>query len=219
MNSKFSFKTLIVSAIVGIIIVLSFSWLSGSRFDEAHYPVIALLAGFVVTGFVVGIISEGITILEPGLGSIIVAIVSYFAISTCKIKGFAEFTQCSDWVILMMNGIVLTFVGAWLGEKFQSDKPVSDNQKPILDVSWIIAGTVFGPVIGMALSMQAVSMTSASIAQTIFSLVPVFVLVLAHFFYHEKITLASFFGAKIAIMGVVILIWRKIIYATLIDCF
>lgn len=82
-------------------------------------------------------------------------------------------------------------------------------------IAYAITGTLFGPVIGMALSMQAVSMTSASIAQTIFSLLPVFVLVLAHLFYREKITSTSFFGAVIAILGVVILIWRKVIYAYL----
>ena len=71
-------------------------------------------------------------------------------------------------------------------------------------------GTVFGPVIGVSLSMFAVSLlhNKPSVAQTIFSLVPVVVLPISYIFYKEKITVKSIMGAFIAITGVIILIWR-----------
>jgi drug/metabolite transporter (DMT)-like permease len=59
--------------------------------------------------------------------------------------------------------------------------------------------------------MYAVSLLQdkPSIAQTIFSLVPVFVLPLSYLFYKEKITSRAILGAAIAIIGVMILIWRE----------
>jgi drug/metabolite transporter (DMT)-like permease len=75
----------------------------------------------------------------------------------------------------------------------------------------MVAGTFFGPVIGVSLAMYSVSLIDASVAQTIFSLVPVFVLPIGYFLLKEKITLTSVIGALIAILGVVILIWRDVI--------
>ncbi|MBK9798513.1 MAG: EamA family transporter [Bacteroidetes bacterium] len=57
--------------------------------------------------------------------------------------------------------------------------------------------------------MYAVSLINVSVAQTLFSLVPVMVLPLAIIFYHEKISFKSAIGAVVAISGVVILIWRN----------
>jgi drug/metabolite transporter (DMT)-like permease len=98
------------------------------------------------------------------------------------------------------------FIAVFSGRIKQFVVPALANQNK--GIGYAIIATIVGPVIGMALSMQAVSMTSASVAQTIFSLLPVFVLILAHFFYDERITARSFLGAVIAIVGVVILIWR-----------
>jgi drug/metabolite transporter (DMT)-like permease len=76
---------------------------------------------------------------------------------------------------------------------------------------YALGGTIFGPVIGVSLSMYAVSLLhdKPSVAQTIFSLMPVVVLPLCWIFYKEKITLKSIAGALVAIAGVMILIWRE----------
>lgn len=101
------------------------------------------------------------------------------------------------------------FIAIISGRLKQICVPVLKNKDK--GIGYAVAGTMFGPVIGMILSMQAVSMISGSVAQTIFSLLPVFVLILAHFFYKERITRASLLGALIAIGGVIILIWRNTI--------
>jgi drug/metabolite transporter (DMT)-like permease len=72
-----------------------------------------------------------------------------------------------------------------------------------------IAGTIFGPVLGVCLSLYTVSRIDPSVAQTIFSLVPVFALLLSVAFLKDKITLKSFAGLIVAISGVIILIWRE----------
>lgn len=87
-------------------------------------------------------------------------------------------------------------------------KPALENKNNgLIYTFW---GTVFGPVIGVSLSMLAVSLLhdKPSVAQTIFSLVPVVVLPISYIFYKEKITLKSIAGALIAITGVIVLIWR-----------
>ena len=75
-------------------------------------------------------------------------------------------------------------------------------------VFFVALGTIFGPIVGVSLSLYAISLIEVGVAQTIFSLVPVFVLPLAYFFYKEKISLKAFLGVLIAVGGVMLLIWR-----------
>ncbi len=72
-----------------------------------------------------------------------------------------------------------------------------------------VTGTLFGPVLGVALSLYAVAQINASIAQTIYSLVPVFALVISYFHLKEKINMRAILGVIVAISGVFILIWRE----------
>jgi len=84
--------------------------------------------------------------------------------------------------------------------------PVFNNKENGL--RFAVAGTFFGPVLGVTLSLFTVTFIKASVAQTIFSLVPVFALMLSYFLLKEKFSLRSFIGVVVAILGVIILIWR-----------
>jgi drug/metabolite transporter (DMT)-like permease len=88
-------------------------------------------------------------------------------------------------------------------------RPVLQNKKN--GNIFALGGTIFGPVIGVSMSMFAVSLLhdKPSIAQTIFSLLPITALPFAYLFYRENIKMKSIIGAIIAIVGVVILIWRE----------
>jgi drug/metabolite transporter (DMT)-like permease len=85
-----------------------------------------------------------------------------------------------------------------------------ENRKGLL---YMFLGTLFGTVMGLSFAMQTVSSINGAVAQTIFSLVPVFAIPLAYLFHKEKITLPIILGALIAIAGVIILIWREAISA------
>jgi drug/metabolite transporter (DMT)-like permease len=74
---------------------------------------------------------------------------------------------------------------------------------------YLLLGTLFGLVIGASLSMQTISMVPAAVAQTLFSLVPVFVIPIAAIFFKERITPGIFVSAILAVAGVIVLIWRK----------
>lgn len=62
--------------------------------------------------------------------------------------------------------------------------------------------TMFGPFIGVSLSLMATLYTNAGIAQTIMALTPIFILAPAYFLLHQKVTVKEVIGAFISIAGV-----------------
>jgi drug/metabolite transporter (DMT)-like permease len=73
---------------------------------------------------------------------------------------------------------------------------------------YVLLGTLFGPIVGVSCSIAAISTLKVSIAQTIFSLVPVTVLVYGVLFMGEKISWGIIISTIIALVGVMILVWR-----------
>jgi len=73
------------------------------------------------------------------------------------------------------------------------------DQKAML---FTFGATMFGPFIGVSLSLMATLYTNAGIAQTIMALTPVFILAPAYFFLHQKVTVREVAGAVISIVGV-----------------
>jgi drug/metabolite transporter (DMT)-like permease len=121
----------------------------------------------------------------------------------------------ATWLRMVTATVVIFFISFCRGKLKTYAMPVLENKNK--GILYTVAGTIFGPVIGVSLSMLAVSLlhNKPSVAQTIFSLVPIFALPLAYVFYKEKITVKSLIGAFIAIIGVVVLIWRMEIYSLL----
>jgi drug/metabolite transporter (DMT)-like permease len=75
-------------------------------------------------------------------------------------------------------------------------------------IRYAIAGTFFGPTFGVAMSLYTVALIDASVAQTIFSLVPAFAVVISFILHRERITGKALLGVAVAIFGVIILIWH-----------
>jgi drug/metabolite transporter (DMT)-like permease len=130
-------------------------------------------------------------------------------------KGFTYQTNDTDlpffhatWLRMISATVIIFMFTAIRGKLKENIQPVLQNKNK--GISYTFAGTIFGPVIGVSLSMLAVSLlhNKPSVAQTIFSLVPIFALPFAYLFYKEKITLKAVLGALIAITGVIVLIWR-----------
>jgi drug/metabolite transporter (DMT)-like permease len=119
----------------------------------------------------------------------------------------------ATWLRMISATVIIYLITILRGKFMEITRPALINKNNGL--IYTFAGTIFGPVVGVSLSMYAVSLlqNKPSIAQTIFSLVPIFALPLAYLFYKEKITLKSIIGALIAITGVMILIWRDALLA------
>lgn len=62
--------------------------------------------------------------------------------------------------------------------------------------------TLFGPVIGVSLSLMAVQYTSAGIASTLMALTPVFILFPYVFIYHQRIKPREILGVIVSMTGV-----------------
>ena len=122
----------------------------------------------------------------------------------------------ATWIRMISAAAIMYMITIARGKFSEVTQPVLENKNNGL--IYTLGGTIFGPVIGVSLSMLAVSLLNnkPSVAQTIFALVPVFVLPLSYLFYKEKITLKSIFAALIAIAGVIVLIWRDDILAFII---
>jgi drug/metabolite transporter (DMT)-like permease len=69
-------------------------------------------------------------------------------------------------------------------------------------MKWLLIGSIFGPFLGVSFSLIAVQNTSAGIAQTIMSLVPVLIIPPAVLINKEKVTAREIIGAIIAVLGV-----------------
>ncbi|MEO7522522.1 MAG: DMT family transporter [Ferruginibacter sp.] len=83
------------------------------------------------------------------------------------------------------------------------------RKQPFNIKSAVLIGIIFGPVLGVSFSLTSIQYIHVAVAQTIFALVPVIALIIAHFVYKEKITRYAMAGVLVAIAGVAILIWRE----------
>ena len=62
--------------------------------------------------------------------------------------------------------------------------------------------TLFGPVVGVSLSLMAVQYTAAGIASTLMALTPVFILFPYTFIYHQHLKLREILGVAVSMAGV-----------------
>jgi drug/metabolite transporter (DMT)-like permease len=64
------------------------------------------------------------------------------------------------------------------------------------------ATTIFGPFVGVGLSLMAVQYTSAGIASTLMALTPIIIILPSYWLFHQKITWRAVIGAVISVLGV-----------------
>lgn len=184
--------------LLGILVTISgVIWLTLSR--STHVQMHGHEYGNVKKGIVCGILSAfcngfGIVIANKGF--------------TYQQNNMNLAPLQATWIRMIAATSIIYIVTIVRGNLKTVSLPVLQNKNN--GFIYMLGGTIFGPVIGVSLSMLTVSLlrNKPSVAQTIFSLIPVFVLPLSYIFYKEKITLKSVLGAAIAIIGVIILIWR-----------
>ncbi len=72
-------------------------------------------------------------------------------------------------------------------------------------IKYTAAGAVAGPFLGMTLSMVAIAGAQAGVAQTLMSLMPIFIIPVVWIIYREKTSWRGILGAAIAVAGVAVL--------------
>ena len=69
-------------------------------------------------------------------------------------------------------------------------------------MAYALIMTIFGPVLGVSLSLMAVQYTGAGIASTLMALTPVLILIPYALFYHQRIKFREILGVVISMTGV-----------------
>ena len=69
-------------------------------------------------------------------------------------------------------------------------------------MKFISIGAVFGPFVGVYLSLLAVKYTSVGIASTIMAIIPILIIPPAILLYKEKVSMKEVIGALISVIGV-----------------
>jgi drug/metabolite transporter (DMT)-like permease len=110
------------------------------------------------------------------------------------------------WIRLLFAFGAAFLIAIVSGRMKANSMPVFKNQNNGLP--YMFLGTLFGPVLGVSLSLLAIQHLSVATAQTIFALLPIVVLPINYFYYKEKITIHAVFACAIAVLGVFVLIWR-----------
>ena len=84
-------------------------------------------------------------------------------------------------------------------EKTKELKAASHDRKGL---GYALVMTIFGPVVGVSLSLMAVRYTSAGIASTLMALTPVFILLPYALIYHQRIKARELLGVAVSMTGV-----------------
>jgi drug/metabolite transporter (DMT)-like permease len=95
--------------------------------------------------------------------------------------------------------VVLFFILGWWTKVFKALQ-----NKPAL--GFMAAGSFMGPYLGVSLSLLALHYTTAGVASTIMSLVPIALIPFVIIIHKEHVSIHSFVGTVIAIAGVFMLI-------------
>ncbi|MFZ1979435.1 MAG: DMT family transporter [Bacteroidota bacterium] len=116
-----------------------------------------------------------------------------------------------------INGFLATFIRVvaatavilpmnYFAGKFSHPVKIFNEDRRAL--VFMIMGAFFGPFLGVTFGLISISLTSVAVAATLMATTPIFILPLAHFFFHEKLTLRAVAGAFIAVAGIAILFLR-----------
>jgi drug/metabolite transporter (DMT)-like permease len=113
-------------------------------------------------------------------------------------KGMGDYDAVASTQIRAIFGFVcfvllITFLKRW-GQIFRSTKDLQS-------MKMISIGSIFGPFIGVSLSLYAVQHTNTGIAATLMALVPIIIIVPSAIMFKEKITAQQVIGALISIVG------------------
>lgn len=116
-------------------------------------------------------------------------------------KGMGDYDPIAATQIRAIFGFVafallVTFIGRW--------RRVFMTLRDKTGMKAITIGTVFGPFIGVSLSLYAVQHTETGIASALMALTPIFIIIPTAIMFKEKITARQVIGALISIGGATI---------------
>ncbi|WP_321332487.1 DMT family transporter [uncultured Bacteroides sp.] len=180
-----------------------------------------VLAGMLITltGIGMSILSRGTTHriglklplkgvlfgIGAGIGQGVGLVLSKVGMNYYELSVPANMTTVSNLLpfastlIRAITGMIGFLVVMWLRKQFFT-MPVAIRDRRGMKAA--LGATVFGPFIGVSISLMAVQYTEAGIASTLMALTPIFILWPSHFIFKQKITVREVIGAIISVVGV-----------------
>lgn len=102
---------------------------------------------------------------------------------------------------MLLAGLFVWICALFAGKMSEVHKAARNRE----GIKYTAAGALVGPFLGMTLSMVAIANAQAGIAQTLMSLMPVFIIPVMWIIYGEKTNLRGILGAGVAVIGVAVL--------------
>ena len=135
--------------------------------------------------------------LIGAIGQAVGLVLAKLAFQTGYINGFvATVYRIAAASVLMLPVFIFLY---------RKRKPLDmiKNNKP--GFRYLLVGGFFGPYLGITASLVAITYADVGVASTIMATVPIVILPISYFWFKEKITLRTFIGAVLAVVGVGIL--------------
>lgn len=121
---------------------------------------------------------------------------SGLVLSKYGMNGYDAFASAQIRVLTGIAGFSVLF---FIMRKWREAFHALSDRKPMMQLS---LGAFFGPFLGVSFSLLSVQLTSAGIAATIMSIVPVLIIPPSIILFKEKVTVKETVGAILAVVGV-----------------
>ena len=118
------------------------------------------------------------------------------AAQSTSVAGYIPFAATQMRIITGIAGFALIIM---LTGRLKSAAVALKDHK---SMGAVFTGSIFGPFLGVSLSLMAVQYTSTAIASTIMAITPVLILIPYVLFYKKRVTLAEVVGAILSVAGV-----------------
>lgn len=116
--------------------------------------------------------------------------------------GMGNYDPFAATQIRIISGIIgFTLVFLFMN-KWDKLKEAIKNKGAL---KYLLAGSLFGPFLGVAFSLLAIQYTTTGISSTITSIIPVLIIPLSIYVLKEKVSPKEIVGAIISVIGVIIL--------------
>lgn len=166
-----------IITIIGIVIVIM-SRDTGQQNVKVRYSAKGLFFAFL------GSLGQAAGLIFSKIG--LVGYNTFAATQIRIIAGFISFV------------IFVTIMGRWGELKFA----IKDREA----IKYTFLGSIFGPFLGVSLTLLSLSYTTAGIASTITSITPITIIPFSIFIFKEKVKPAEILGAFVSVAGVAILL-------------
>lgn len=153
---------------------------------KLHLPLKGLLLG------VGGALGQGLGIVLSKQG------MNYYSISAqgSEVAKYIPFAATQIRIITGTIGFALIIL---LSRRVKDFKEGIKDKKAM---GATFAGSIFGPFIGVSLSLMAIQYTNTAVASTIMATTPIIILIPYIILYKKKITLVEVLGAVLSVVGV-----------------